>query len=1083
MPTEKENDKNLVGIAFSGGGIRSATFGLGVLEGLRDNDLLKQVHYISTVSGGGYVGAWFSANCKRTIQRQIDEFEKTKDPNSDEKPPESFPESWLDGNCLRKEWDDSVSYLRRYSNYLSPKLGFFSADTWSMLMVWLRNTLMVQLTVILAIAAILLVPRFAFEGFLAWPGVGENPRWLSVALFIFGVVGIAGNQFRLTKTNTQALRSWKSGLILFTLFGTLALAIGIPNHFRPFAPGPQKLILALPIAFFLVLSGYYLRPLLRVIINNWKKQADNPINYGQSTVQFAIVLPMLATGYLVGAILWDLSKSGELASFSTYSMFLLHGLKYWPFQLSIVFTSLWLLSFCSLKRRDDLPSLLAALGAPFAAVIILHACLSAIMLLLHGWASLGAEGEWYAYIWTPAMVLFSFSLAIVMLLGILGRQVSEGIREWWSRFGAWLGIYGLAWMVINVAAVYGPMWAAYLLSGLLWAGLGVGWIGTTIGGLLAGNSDETGKKTESSSTSIRELIASAAPFIFIAGLLILAATCLNLILLNISDLNWSNWIDLNTRHWALLKSSNVFSTFWMLIGLIFAVFILAMRVDINEFGLNAFYRSRLVRCFLGATRKPEDRKPQNFTQFDDDDDMELAELVADNQLAGPFHIVNCALNLGGSSDLSLHTRQSANFTLTPLRCGSRYIRTDENGAKPPEMEIGYMVTEMFGGKDGQPTLGQAISVSGAAASPNMGYHTNPVVAFLMTLFNVRLGWWFPNPADSALETPSPWFSLRYMVMELFGVADDKSSFVAISDGGHFENLAAYELINRRCKVIIISDGECDPSLQFEGLGTLIRVCKVDFNADIEIDVSSIRCIKGARWSANRCAVGTIRYNDKNGKFVDDGTLIYFKASMTGHEQTDVLQYQSTHTTFPHETTADQFYGEDQFESYRNLGRDIATTAIRSALPGKGDANLLDMAQQLQSVCAPSVHNIGRFTHHSARLSELWSVLGDNPDFEVLDEQFVDGWPKAPMEGFRSSFYLCSEMLQLMEDVFLDLNLENTWDHQDTKGWKSTFETWALAPAIKKTWELTADSYGLRFQYFCLRKLGLPLPEKSKSTSA
>ena len=58
-------------------------------------------------------------------------------------------------------------------------------------------------------------------------------------------------------------------------------------------------------------------------------------------------------------------------------------------------------------------------------------------------------------------------------------------------------------------------------------------------------------------------------------------------------------------------------------------------------------------------------------------------------------------------------------------------------------------------------------MSGAAASPNMGYHTSPVIAFLLTLFNVRLGWWFPNPGKMGDGSMSPHFSLSYLVAELF----------------------------------------------------------------------------------------------------------------------------------------------------------------------------------------------------------------------------------------------------------------------------------------------------------------------------
>ena len=72
-------------------------------------------------------------------------------------------------------------------------------------------------------------------------------------------------------------------------------------------------------------------------------------------------------------------------------------------------------------------------------------------------------------------------------------------------------------------------------------------------------------------------------------------------------------------------------------------------------------------------------------------------------------------------------------------------------------------------------------------------------------------------------------------------------------------------------------------------------------------------------------------------------LIYLKASMTGHEDTSVLQYKSTHPTFPHETTGDQFYGEDQFESYRRLGRELASDVFSEDQRG---ADLVSLATTL-----------------------------------------------------------------------------------------------------------------------------------------
>jgi hypothetical protein len=520
----------------------------------------------------------------------------------------------------------------------------------------------------------------------------------------------------------------------------------------------------------------------------------------------------------------------------------------------------------------------------------------------------------------------AFVLTIVSMIGMMGRQSTDGVREWWSRLGAWLGIYATAWMVIAVAAVYGPRWVqmAMAFHPMTVVTASGSWVGTIIAGLFAGNSETTSgtgdPAKKSTATKVKEVIAVIAPFVFIAGLLIAIAYALDAVIVINAGKSWPGVVAKTGDD--LLPLLNVLLMLGA--GCVVALVILALRVDINEFSLNAFYRHRLVRCYLGATRfTPNERHPQNFTGFDDKDDLPLADLVErEGPARGPMHIVNCALNLGGSSDLALHTRHSAAFTLTPVVCGSGYHSRTQAGETE---ELGYVPTREYGGRLGAPTLGQAISVSGAAASPNMGYHTSPVVAFLLTVFNVRLGWWYPNPARKATGYPSPHFNLSYLLAELFGGATDKSKFLMISDGGHFENLAAYELVRRRCRTIIISDGECDPKLTFEGLGTLIRMCEVDFGVKIEIDVKDIRADAASHWSPKRCAVGTITYPD-----APAGRLIYLKASMTGGEDTSVLQYKASHAAFPHESTSDQFYTEDQFESYRRLGQEVALAAYELA---------------------------------------------------------------------------------------------------------------------------------------------------------
>jgi hypothetical protein len=355
----------------------------------------------------------------------------------------------------------------------------------------------------------------------------------------------------------------------------------------------------------------------------------------------------------------------------------------------------------------------------------------------------------------------------------------------------------------------------------------------------------------------------------------------------------------------------------------------------------------------------------------------------------------------------------------------------------------------------------------------MGYHTSTVVAFLLTLFNVRLGWWLPKPDPLKPSNPSPWFSLHYLITELFGLASDKSNYLAISDGGHFENLAAYELVKRRCKVIIVGDAECDPDLKFEGLGTLVRMCMVDFKAKIDINVGAIG--RGdSEWSSGRCAVGKIYYDGPEEP--REGVFIYIKASMTGHEDTGILQYKSAHATFPHESTGNQFYAEDQFESYRLLGKDIAKSTFQ---PATDLSDMPDIAYKLSNVWSPTLRQVSRFTENSTRLMDLWANIGKGPGLEFLDTQLNKQWPASPTAEFRSAFYVGAQMLQLMENVYLDLNFEEAWRHPDNNGWRELFLAWADSKTVKDTWELTSETYGIRFRYFCNRELRLPLVERAR----
>ena len=292
-----------------------------------------------------------------------------------------------------------------------------------------------------------------------------------------------------------------------------------------------------------------------------------------------------------------------------------------------------------------------------------------------------------------------------------------------------------------------------------------------------------------------EVLAAVAPFVFIAGVLVAVAWVLDTAIAGLGGVSWTVAGGATADHaircapWSLTSA-----------GCLAVLLLLAARVDINHFSLNAFYRNRLVRCYLGASRvgpgQTGIRRTSPVSTTTTTSCLRRAGAGA-TSLGGPLHIVNCALNLGGSSDLDVHTRHSAVFTLNPLYCGTPYRAGAEPGRRRPgsQHRRGFVATASYGGKRGAPSWDRRLRYR--ARPPARTWATTPrrSTAFLMTLFNVRLGWWFPNPAERAPTSPSPGFSLRYLVRGAVWRRQRVERYVMISDGGHFENLAAYELVS------------------------------------------------------------------------------------------------------------------------------------------------------------------------------------------------------------------------------------------------------------------------------------------------
>jgi len=338
----------------------------------------------------------------------------------------------------------------------------------------------------------------------------------------------------------------------------------------------------------------------------------------------------------------------------------------------------------------------------------------------------------------------------------------------------------------------------------------------------------------------------------------------------------------------------------------FAVFLLYLYnwqfIDINLTSLHRFYRDRLSKAYLFRVDAQGEIRPN--------DDQKLSTLNTEGTKA-PYHLINAAINLQGSQDINLRGRHSAFFIFSKHFTGSE--------------KTGYCQTHLMERADPRINLGTTMAISGAAAAPNMGTATVKSLVFILTLLNIRLGYWLRNPrrvSGVLARLLWPRVGPLYLLKELFSNLDAHSWHVNISDGGHIENMGVYQLLRRHCKFIIIGDAEQDSALTFGGLATLMRLARIDMGIEIEMDLSKLRR-SASGFSGAHCALGTIHYG--NG---ETGQLLYLKSSLTGDEKEYLRAYRARHPTFPHESTTDQFFDEEQFEVYRALGYHVANSLFK-----------------------------------------------------------------------------------------------------------------------------------------------------------
>lgn len=923
----------LTALCLSGGGIRSAAFCLGVIQALAAKNLLNAFDYVSSVSGGGYVSGWLQVLLRAHTQSVPGDVAAAIGEIGSGK-----------AGALRR--------LRGFTNFLTPQTGPFSSDTWAGIMLYLRNLILTWSVLLPLLLLVCLLPVF-------------YPAAL----------------FAVSASLPGAVASLLAGAVALTVAAWRGCAL-LPSHrMRPGTPNDR---FATP-----------------------------------TQIRLWVVVPACAWAFLVPfAVDYGLSSAAALAAGDRAAKLIdaAAGPGAWPVGAEYIVAGLYavclLLGYGIAWSRDEYPASRAlyrenwpwwTLATAAAALLTL----AGLWLIepggaLNQAARISLSDLGISRSKTPLLVDRATALAAVLPVILIGMHVLQttfyvGLRhdarfpdldrEWLARLSGVLMRFGVAWAIIALCCLVLPQICAIiprpitakdapsLLGGLLvllGGSAATGGPAAWLGKLSAANIDAVSDRAVGRFARL----LSGAPG---AWLLNLLAVAFAILLLGFGTgivdglLAWPQLV-LIEKQW--LSPNTVWAPVVLQLTILPALAWIVWTtgsINTNRFSMHAVYRNRLARAFLGTARAPAQRHPDAFTGFDlgdvSTDNPRLAEFANPPPGQRLFPVINMTLNVTAGRNTAWAERKGECFIATPLACGAAELRHPDQAARGDAGRAlgAYVATPHYAGMetsrdragDGKGLrLGSAITISGAAISPNWGYHSSRPTALLMTAFNVRLGAWLPNPAVPQspldLQRAGPRHSLRPILGDALGMTSDDRQAIYLSDGGHFENLALYEMLRRRCRHILVIDAGQDAACAFADLSNAIRKAEVDLNVRITMRPMHIYSRSKIETTQPRDAMG-FAFGDIDYSRVDgadpaqsSGRLIYVKPTLLQKAPVAVRGFADTHPSFPHVSTLDQWFTEDEFESYRTLG----AWQMQQVMEGQSISTLQDLFDAADRACPP-----------------------------------------------------------------------------------------------------------------------------------
>jgi hypothetical protein len=881
------------GLAISGGGIRSAVFSLGVLQAMADQHALKHFGYVSTVSGGSYIGAFYGSlfvpdtlrsggaqTAASEFKAQARQAAGTLGPKTCAATPASVT---------------PIAYLRDNCNYLVPN-GMndvlqsiaFSLRNWFALQYVIGVSLLtVLLWISLANHTIFHFARFADH----WhPLLKSVPGLLAIGVSIF-LISPLSRAYWLTQNLAQGTRSvYKvlpaASLILVTSIALVSVEINRPGTILPVHSTTVSSSLInysfVGLGSWFVILTEILAVLAFAIAWSFVNRNASP---GTSGIAWRAGPRARPASRLDSRAFADRLRNALTNAYTTPLRVGRHRFFSGPVQVMI-----WAAAIAAIDA-------LGQIGYACAPVLSGHTC----MLLASSDAATAAASS--------AVASSTDTSSVPASLGVLagsGAAIWAAAKFLLSE-GSTVENQIMKVPKIVLASVAAIL--AALITLTFWS--------------IAARAADAGLRHYARKTALLDGMSSTWRDANHGGLLFLGLTCIVILMLAIIDGLCIQFLNLSTYQ--------------------------------------RFYSTRLTRAFIGATNRVrlDHANRRDVTALVPGDSIAMGQYYH-GQSCAPVHLINPTINKTIDWNSSLVQRGALGMIMSIGPAGMTV------GAK-----LGVLKCEWDRSNDistpathtlsGHPTpniwlesltLGDWIAISGAAVSTGLGQMTRPGYSLLLGIANIRLGYWwdtysapFRHGTKSSPRTRVPLpdnkdpkrifrekvFGTQFcLTSELLGQFDGpRGRRWYLTDGGHFENTGAYELLRRRLAFIVIFDNGCDPGYEFDDLANLMRRVRVDFGIEIFESTCRITSPDGLRLNASLIAKSFDAFAKGPdylairlmAKFPDGrtGQILAIKPRLTAAAPHDVRQYKNTSPDFPHETTADQFFDDVQWESHRALG--------------------------------------------------------------------------------------------------------------------------------------------------------------------